>query len=77
MFEYSSIVWPKTFIEYLVYNNIRTGANFVLHCLLNSMNRDYKENEARFRKRIITRYGIDDTFYAHEEDIKKINQKWR
>ena len=32
----------KTFIGYFVYNNIRTGANFVLHCLLNSMNRDYK-----------------------------------
>jgi hypothetical protein len=28
--------------------------------------------ELVIRERIITRYGIDDTFYAHEEDIKKI-----
>ena len=31
--------------------------------------------ETGFRKRIITRYGIDDTFYAHEEDIKLIRSE--
>ena len=34
----------QEFVGFLAYNNVRTGANFAIHCLLTSMYRVYKDN---------------------------------